>query len=152
MNSKPMFFRRGFIVDQRAVLGLPMRLTVSLIIGVVALVVIFGFVFGVCLFPQKLVVDVEPVVHFVSGGSCGNFSINVTVTDSSGNPVKDASVIIKGLSGAGSNYTDSQGFASVNIEGCLKPGRSEGYFDVRVDASGCFERFSQVDMIKVVRS
>lgn len=141
-----------FIRNERAVLGLPMRLTVILIIGVVALIAILAFILNPCLLPDKMIVVVEPIVNEITTGDEATFDIDVHVTDSSGNPVKSANVIIDGLGGAGSGRTDEYGDTTVQIMVRLEPGKIQGFLDVTVKAGACYEKFSQSDMIAVVRS
>jgi len=147
--SKSLVF---FIRNNRAVLGLPMRLTVILIIGVVALIAILAFILNPCLFPEKLVVVVNPTVNTINTGDEATFDLDVHVSDSEGNPVKSANVIIDGLGGAGSGRTDKYGDTTVQIMVRLDPGRIQGFLNVKVNAGACYERFSQLDMIAVVRS
>ena len=74
--------RRLFASDKNAVIGLPMRLTVSLIIGALALLFILSYILDPCLFPGKMVVTVNPMVNIIPIGSDqAVFSINVHVSD-----------------------------------------------------------------------
>jgi len=142
---------KNFLYDENAVIGLPMRLTVSLVIGAAALSLILLFILNPCLFPGKLVVHVQPMVNVIpSGSDSADLSLTVFVNDSDYDPVSGANVIIVGLDGAGSNTTGPNGLAVVDITVSLQSGVYEGYLDVKVEAP-CFERFSQEDMVKVVR-
>ncbi len=139
-----------------AVLDLPMRLTVAVIIGSVALAAILGYILNPCLFPGKMMVSVNPmlgsVVEQADGTAQGNVLFTVTVTDTNGRPITAALVVIKGLGGIISGNTGTNGQISLTITGIrLAAGVYEGYLDVDVKAS-CFESFSQRDMIKIIRS
>jgi hypothetical protein len=138
----------AFIKNEKAVLGLPMRLTVSLIIGTVALAAILSYILNPCLFPARMIVSVNPIVHTISGDDAINMTVYVNET--TGHPIKDAIVIIKGLGGAGTNMTDEHGKAIINITVKLQDGQYEGYLDISVKAA-CHEPFSQQDIIKIVR-
>ena len=145
-------FFSNFIKNKKAVLGLPMRLTVSLIIGVIALAAIISYISNPCIFPDKIIVTVNPMVNHISNGSNqANFNIDIYVKDSDGYSIKNALVIVKGLNGINSSYTDLNGKTVVNINVTLHESAYEGYLDVIVKVP-CYETFSQNDMIKIIRS
>ena len=141
-----------FIKNKKAVIGLPMRLTVSLIIGVVALAAILSFITNPCIFPDKMIVTINPMVNYISSGNNhAMFNLTIFVNESNGHPIKDALVLIKGLGGIATGYTDVNGKTVVNIDVALHEGVNEGYLDINVKAP-CYETFIQGDMIKIVRS
>ena len=142
---------RALIRDDNAVLGLPMRLTVSIIIGTVALAAILAFMLNPCLFPGKLVVSVSPLVHEIPPDqNSTNLTLFVSVTGMDGHPLSGATVRITGLGGTGSGVSDQTGKTTVPLTVTLGEGSDEGYLDVVVKAA-CRTSFSQLDMIKVVR-
>jgi hypothetical protein len=138
-----------FFSDEWAVLGLPMRLTVAVIIGTIALASILGFILNPCLFPTKMIISVDPMSQDIT--SSITFPCDVLVQDQQGRPVIGAQVLIKGLGAAQSIATDVAGKASFTLTVALSTGTSEGYLDVQVKAP-CFETFSQPDMIKIYRT
>jgi len=139
-----------FLNDEYAVLGLPMRLTVSLIIGAIALLAILSFILNPCVFPHKMHVSITPLVTTVQGSTAENVSFIVIVHDINGVPLRGASVIIKGLGGAGSGFSDEAGRTSVHLQVRLEDGLYEGYLDISVKAT-CHVTFEQQEMIKVVK-
>ena len=141
----------SFIKNNWAVIGMPMRLTVSIIIGTAALIAILAFILNPCLFPGKIVVSINPMINEILIGDSGDFIIDIKVTDSENYPISGANVIITGLGGAGYGSTDVNGKTSIDITAWLQPGQNEGYLDITVKCS-CFETFSQSNMIKVVRA
>ncbi|MFH1101194.1 MAG: hypothetical protein V1726_04060 [Methanobacteriota archaeon] len=150
--TKHRFFRNRksvfpFIPNVSAVVGLPMRLTVSLIIGAVALAAILTYILNPCLFPGKIVVSITPMVYDITANTTLNMS--VTVTETSGSPISGATVLVDGLGGAGANTTDIHGKTVIQLSVHLESGQHEGYLDVVVKAA-CHETFSQNDMIKVI--
>ena len=149
-NHRILGISTTFIKNEKAVLGLPMRLTVSLIIGTVALVAILSYVMNPCLFPDRMIVSVNPMVNIVSGNNSTGINITIYVNETNGYPIKNANVIIKGLTGIGANHTDENGKTIIQITVKLENGVSEGYLDVSVKAA-CHETFSQQDMIKILR-
>ena len=149
-NHRILGVSTTFIKNEKAVLGLPMRLTVSLIIGTVALVAILSYVMNPCLFPDRMIVSVNPMVNIVSGNNSTEINITIYVNETNGYPIKNANVIIKGLTGIGANHTDENGKTIIQITAKLENGVNEGYLDVSVKAA-CHETFSQQDMIKILR-
>jgi len=151
LNHRILGISTTFIKNEKAVLGLPMRLTVSLIIGTVALVAILSYVMNPCLFPERMIVSVNPMVNIVSGNNSTDINITIYVNETNGYPIKNANVIIKGLTGVGANHTDENGKTIVHINVKLENGVNEGYLDVSVKAV-CHETFSHQDMIKILRN
>jgi len=139
-----------FIKNKKAVIGLPMRLTVSIIIGMVALVAIISYITNPCLFPDRMIVTVSPMVNIVPGDQPANLNITIYVSEINEHPIKNANVIIKGLTGIGANLTDENGKTTIRITTKLESGMNEGYLDVTVKAP-CHETFSQQDMIKIIQ-
>ena len=137
--------------NNNAVLGLPLRIMVSLVIGTVALGAILSYILNPCLFPERLVVSVSPMMTTVSGDQPVNATFLVHVNDTKSHPICDARVIIKGLGGACSGYTDNQGKITLVVQVQLDPGIHEGYLGLSVSAS-CHEPFEQFDVIKIVRT
>jgi len=142
--------RKIFLKNESAVLGLPLRLTVSLIVGTLVLVAILSMILNPCLFPSRILVTITPQVTLVQGNSPENVSFTVFVNDTDGFPLSGASVIIKGLGGAGSGVTDDHGKVLVQLAVQLESGTSEGYLDVTVKAV-CHVPFEHQGFVKVVR-
>jgi len=140
-----------FIVNEHAVLGLPMRLTVSLVIGTVALIAILSYITNPCLFPERMIVSLTPIVTTLPGSEPENVTFTVYVNETDGHPLSGASVIIKGLGGAGSGFSDDNGKVRIQIQVQLESGVYEGYLDISVKAA-CHESFEHQDMIKIVKT
>jgi len=140
-----------FIVNEHAVLGLPMRLTVSLVIGTVALIAILSYIMNPCLFPERMIVSLTPIVTMLPGSEPENVTFTVYVNETDGHPLSGASVIIKGLGGAGSGFSDDAGKVRIQIQVQLESGVYEGYLDISVKAA-CHESFEHQDMIKIVKT
>ena len=140
-----------FLKNEKAVIGLPMRLTVSLIIGAAALSIILFYILNPCLFPGKMIVSVDPMINIIpTGFDEYEFEITVNVTDTQGYAINEASVMIKGLHDAVSNFTNSNGQATIKIKPRLESGVHESYLDIVVKAQ-CLKKFSKSRLIKVVR-
>ncbi len=142
----------AFIKNENAVIGLPMRLTVSIIIGTVALIAILSFILNPCLFPSKMIVSVDSMVNEIPVGNVSaDFNFTFSVIDREGHSIQNANIIIKGLGGIGSGSTDENGEITIQISVELEEGQYEGYLDVSVKAA-CYDTFSQNDMIKIVKA
>ena len=140
-----------FLSNNKAVMGMPLRLTVCLVIGSAALLFILSFILNPCIFPGKMIVSVDPMVNTISGGGDSQeFTISIKVTDNNGYPVEGANIVIKGLGTAASGKTDSDGIKDLKITPHLGSGIYEGYLDLIVKSS-CKETFSQTKMIKIIR-
>jgi hypothetical protein len=139
-----------FFGDDHAVLGLPLRVTVSLIIGMAALGAILSYILNPCLFPERLIVTVSPMVITISDGNTTDASFLVHVSDTKSHPVTDARVIIKGMGEGCCGFTDENGSTTLTLQVHLDPGIHEGYLDLSVSAA-CHEPFEQMDFIKIVK-
>ena len=152
---------RTFIEDEEAVEGLPVRLIVVLVVGVIALSAMVAALNGFK--PQKaLTASVIEV-----GGKDGNLLVvpktgyasvehnwtcRVLVVDADGNPVSGASVIVHGLSGAGGGVTDKNGKAYLNKtdDVMLNANQNSGYMTLEVSAPG-YNNFKNENAMAVVR-
>jgi hypothetical protein len=143
--------KRYFLKNIYAVLGLPLRLTVSLIIGTIVLFAILSYILNPCLFPHQMIVSITPQVTFVNGTDPENVSFIVFVNDSNGHPLTNASVIIKGLGGAGSGFSDKTGRSIITLQVQLQQGLYEGYLDISVKAP-CHVPFDCQAIAKVVKN
>ncbi|MBN1281295.1 MAG: hypothetical protein JXA00_06565 [Candidatus Thermoplasmatota archaeon] len=142
---------RRLTAEAHAVLGLPLRLSVAVIIGTVALAAIVGFITNPCLFPRQVLVSIDPMVHTINHTGVDTITVTVTVTETDGRPISEALVVITGLQAAASGYTITNGSVRLTVaEVTLLQGTSEGYLDVRVTAP-CHDTFSQTDLIKIRR-
>ena len=142
----------GLTKNNYAVIGLPLRLTVSIVIGIIALSFILFYILNPCIFPAKMIVSIDPLINKIPlGFDEYEFEINITVKDRQGYPVKEANVLVKGLGDVFSNLTNENGITKIHIKPELQKGVYEGYLDIVVKAQ-CLETFSQNKIIKVVRS
>jgi len=144
-KTKSYFFKNEY-----AVLGLPLRLTISLIIGTIALLAILSFILNPCLFPQRMLVSITPLITDLQGNGPENVSFTIIVRNTNGVPITGAAVIIKGLGGAGLGFSDDLGRAFVHLQIDVEEGFYEGYLDISVKAP-CHVAFEQQDMIKVLK-
>ncbi len=145
--KKPRFL----LSNRKAVMGMPIRLTVCLIIGSAALLFILSFILNPCIFPGKMTVNVSPMVNKITGDdNYETFDITIEVFDEDGYPIENANIIIKGLGAAVAGNTNNNGIKDLSITPFLETGVYEGYLDLIVKAP-CKETFSQTKMIKIIR-
>jgi len=133
-------------MDKKAVVELPMRMIVTLIIGGTALGFITYYLTSNCWSPENTQVTWSPDIL-----SEGSNDLEVKVTDGHGKPIKNAIVTVTGLGTASSNKTGSNGEAYLHINPILPQYRSEGYLSIQVKAGRCYRDFIQNDAIKVVK-
>jgi hypothetical protein len=121
-----------FLRDERAIEGLPVRLVVSLVVGAACLSVMLNMVNGVgTLAVSEL--DVQPEQEVVEPA---HQDLTVTVVDADGDPVADATVVVKGgtadLDGVATAKSDADGRATVTIDPSLGANQAEGTLEIDV--------------------
>ena len=152
---------RKFINNEDAVEGLPVRLIVVLVVGVIALAAMVAALNGFK--PQKMlsasVVEVGGkdgnllmITKTGYGPVENNWTCRVQVIDANGNPVAGASVIVHGLSGAGGGVTDNKGIAYLTKTNDVKlnANQNSGYMTLEVSAPG-FNTYTNENALAVVR-
>lgn len=151
-------------LDERGVEGLPIRLIVVLVIGVVALAAIVGALNEFR--PNKTlgaaVIEVDGVdgnlLTITATGaeevSKTNVKVVVRVSDVDGEPVIGASVSLTGLGAAASAMTGADGNATVRFSSpvkiTLQENQNEGYLALEVVSDG-FNDYSNERALKVAR-
>jgi hypothetical protein len=129
-------FRR----DERAIEGLPIRLVIALVVGVASLSLMMSMLGGL----EGLgvsEVDVQPSPEVVEAGQQ---DLALTVVGPNGDPVANATVVVKGGTAQLSNITTARtgadGRATVSVAPRLGPNQEEGtvVFDVKPPAGSEF--------------
>ncbi len=128
--------------SNKAVLGLPLRLVVGIIVGGVALSAVLYYLASPCIFPKELSVNWSPI----SIPNEEKTPITVIVR-LNGKNVDGAIVIINGLGNISYNKTIN-GKATLYFTPHMK-GRYEGYLSLTVKGNGCYRRFYEEKAIKV---
>ena len=131
-------------MDRNGVLGLPLRMVVSIIVGGVALSTVLYFLSSSCIMPKELEVTWKPIV--ISNEKKNEITVSVFAD---GKAVRGAEVIIHGLGNASYGKTGKNGNVTLYFTPHMK-GKNEGYVDIRVTAQGCYKSFEEEDAIKVV--
>ncbi|HNW37920.1 MAG TPA: Ig-like domain-containing protein [Methanosarcina vacuolata] len=155
-----------FIRHDEKAMELPINIVVMLVVGMVALATLISIMPT----PTK---DMSVFVENAGlrGGTLekGNsiivdentaenpFAITVVVktTDSDGNPVRNANVILRGLGGAASNTTDANGFTYLTTpqgaEVRLDPNQNEGTMDLKIVADGFYD-YEKKDAVMIIKT
>lgn len=160
--------KNKWLKDRRGIEGLPMHL---IIIVVIAGVVIAAILAMMGTFNPKDSIQIEYAGtdgrHNCSDGHGSlvkvnatgaeevihiNFTATIKVFDSKGNPVKGATVVLAGAQSAGSNTTDANGTAKVEVDDAvLKANQQQAYMSLTVKASG-FHDYTDEESILLQRT
>jgi hypothetical protein len=112
--------------DERAIEGLPIRLVIALVVGVASLGIMMNVLGGIVP-PGVNELDTQPQPEVISEGGG---SVTVTVVDSNGDPVSNATVVAESgtadLDGIKTAETGANGTASLSISPDLAPNQEEG--------------------------
>ncbi|MHB9288722.1 carboxypeptidase regulatory-like domain-containing protein [Halobacteriales archaeon Cl-PHB] len=120
--------------DERAIEGLPIRLVIALVVGVASLSVMMGMISDLDSLGTTEV-DVRPAEDVIEETD-ETRDFLVTVVDSSGNPVADATVYARSgtaeIDGIETGQTSSSGRARLEISPSLGPNQVEGTIELEV--------------------
>jgi len=131
---------RSLADDERAIEGLPIRLVIALVVGVASLSVMMSMLSGINGLAVTEV-DAQPDPDVVTPG---DQSIDVRVVDADGDPVSNATVVVRGetanLDGVRTATTDGEGVATVEVSPSLGPNQDSGTLaiDIKPPAGGEF--------------
>ncbi len=146
----------ALLADERAVEGLPVRLVVAFVVGVASLSVMLGMVSGLGgLATSEVGVQLGAGDEVISPNQQ---SLDVTVVDTEGRPVPDATVLVKpdtadmpdGLVHA---KTGDDGTAKLTVNPDLARGQSEGelQIDIKPPSAGDYRDRQGNTAVLVVR-
>ncbi|WP_049924009.1 DUF7382 domain-containing protein [Halopiger djelfimassiliensis] len=93
-GGSPSRTKRSFVDDHRAIEGLPIRLVIALIVGVMSLGIMLQILGGIGTFEGDTEVDVAFQNDTVEVGGNDN-KFTVSVVDEEGNEVNDATLVAK---------------------------------------------------------
>lgn len=139
---------KKLLSNELAMIDLPMRMLVSLTIGLISITVILSFLFQPALFDQEVIVTIHPSVAIVNETNPETF-FTVTVSDEQAHRIPHAQVVLHGDSFVQSNMTDNKGQTTIEVNITIPAHQYETFADVRVKASG-YQTFFEQDLIKIV--
>ncbi|SIQ74868.1 hypothetical protein SAMN05421858_0278 [Haladaptatus litoreus] len=127
-----MSIRQRFRSDNRAIEGLPIRLVIALVVGVASLSVMMNMLSGLNgLAVSELDAKPEPEVI-----EPGQQTVEIAVIDADGNPVSDATVVVKSDSARVERIetatTESDGQARLSIDPGLGPNQDDGTLEIDI--------------------
>ncbi|MFT4948474.1 MAG: hypothetical protein ACI9CA_000596 [Natronomonas sp.] len=137
--------------DERAIEGLPIRLVIALVVGVASLAVMMNTIQGLgALGVSEL--DARPSPDVVEPGTQ---TVNVTVVDSGGDTVANATVVAKSgsarLSRVTTAETGADGTVRLTVDPRLGPNRVEGTveLDVKPPSDSYADRRGNTDILVI---
>lgn len=128
-TRRPPMRRSGFVEDERAIEGLPVRLVIALVVGVASLSVMMGMIDGIgSLGMTELDVTLEENDVIYTGEAT---DLTATVVDPEGTPVNGATVILRGESaqlseGIETEHTTEDGTVSFTVDPELSANQRQG--------------------------
>jgi len=138
---------RFFLKNRQAVIDMPLRLTVTIVIGTLVLIAILTYMNNTTLIAEEIIVEIDTYsVEYQD-----NNSFQITVTDTQHQPLCDCLVIIKGLGQITSNRTDTSGLTTLKVSCSLNATQQQGYLDVIVKPPDGYRDYQQDEFIKVYR-
>ncbi|MFC4551718.1 MULTISPECIES: DUF7382 domain-containing protein [Halorussus] len=124
--------RRRFRSDSRGIEGLPIRLVIALVVGVASLSVMMNMLSGL----NGLTVtelDARPAPDVISPDEK---TLEIEVVDPDGNPVSDATVVVRGetasIDGVRTAETGDDGVAEVTLDPTLGANQREGTLEIGI--------------------
>jgi len=133
-------------MNEKATLGLPLRMIVSIIVGGAALSTILYYIGSSCFYPEELQVNWQP--SYIENGKD---SVIIVEVKAKGHAIKDARVLIKGLGNAAYGETNESGIVMLHFTPHMPNYENEDYLSIEVKSNGCYKKFYQENAIKVVR-
>lgn len=145
---------------------LPINIVVMLVVGMVALATLISimptptkdmsvFVESTALGGGNLVTGNSIIVDASTAENPFVITVVVKTTDSDGNPVRNANVILRGLGGAASNTTDANGITYLTTppgaEVRLDPNQNEGTMDLNIVADGFYD-YEKKDAVMIIKT
>ena len=137
-----------FFTDDCAVIDLPLRMLVSLVIGLISLTVILSFVFQPSLFEQELIVSIHPSIAVINQTNPETHFL-ITVSDEQAHLISQAQVIVHADTFIKYNMTDNNGETTIKVNTTTQTDQYETFADVKVKASG-YQSFFGKDLIKII--
>lgn len=138
--------------DDRAALGLPLKMAVLTVVGVAGLAALLSALPS-CVVPAPLAAEVVSVDGRAGDTLHGSRPAQIAIlVTAKGGPVRDATVVLSGAGTAGpgaaaAGRSDRAGNATLLLDPLpvwtrlVGEGREEGYLKLSASAPGCYQRF-----------
>ena len=148
-----MSFKR-ILTDEQGSVGLPMRMVVLTIIGLIGFAAIVGSISNAPTPPRPMYAVANISSFTLPGGSGDTPPLLLYIFDNDNNPIGGANVVVWGPShsAAAGGVTDSGGEVVIRVSNISLPvGKQEGYISVKVMADG-YQDYSDGYLVKVVKT
>ncbi|NYT19121.1 MAG: carboxypeptidase regulatory-like domain-containing protein [Methanosarcinales archaeon] len=144
---------KKIIQDERAAIGLPIRMVVLTIIGMIGFAVIVSSIVNAPTTPRPMYATSNVTSITISGESGNTGLLEITVSNFDGDPIGGCNVVLRDPSGtiAAGGLTDSSGQVWMQLNNISLPtGKHEGYITIKAMADGYLEHDDE-HFVKVVR-
>jgi len=148
-----MYLKR-LLRNERASVGLPMRMVVLTIIGLIGFAAIVGSISNAPVAPRPMYAVANISSFALLNGSGDTPPLLITVFDNDDNQIGGANVIVWGpsRSAAAGGITDSGGEIVIQVGNISLPvGKQEGYLSIKVMADGYMDNTDGY-LVKVVKT
>jgi hypothetical protein len=139
---------RCFSDNNEAIVDLPMRLLVSLIIATISISAIFAFMFQYSLFPPEMIISVSPVIVSINETN-HTPEFSVLITNPEGQGIAHAQVIFKTDECIRMEMTNEHGKAFLSMNLSCHNDIDESFIDVMIKHPR-YLPFNQEKMIKII--
>ncbi|SES74264.1 hypothetical protein SAMN04488587_0744 [Methanococcoides vulcani] len=144
---------KSIIQDEKAAIGLPIRMVVLTIIGMIGFAVIVSAIVNAPTAPRPMYAT-SNVTSITLSGEFGNSGpIEITISNFDGDPIGGCNVVLRDPSGtvASGGLTDSSGQVQMQLMNISLPtGKREGYITIKAMADGYLEHNDE-HFVKVIR-
>ena len=148
-----MYLKR-LLRDERGSVGLPIRMVVLTIIGLVGFAAIVGSISNAPAAPRPMYAVANVSSFTLPDGSGDTPPLLITVFDNDDNQIGGANVVVWGpsRSAAAGGVTDSGGEVVLQVANISLPvGKQEGYLSIKVMADGYMD-YTDGYVVKVVKT
>ena len=145
---------KSLLRDERGSVGLPIRMVVLTIIGLIGFAAIVGSISNAPTAPRPMYAVANVSSFTLPDGSGNTPPLFVTVFDNDDNQISGANVVVWGpsRSAAAGGVTNSDGEFVIQIVNISLPiGKQEGYLSIKVMADGYLD-YTDGYVVKVVKT
>lgn len=145
---------KSLLRDERGSVGLPIRMVVLTIIGLIGFAAIIGSIANAPAAPRPMYAVANVSSFTLPNGSGDTPKLLITVFDNDDNQISGANVVVWGPShsAATGGVTDSGGEVVIQVANVSLPvGKQEGYLSIKVMADGYLD-YTDGYVVKVVKT
>lgn len=145
--------QKSIVQDETAAIGLPIRMVVLTIIGMIGFAVIVSAIVNAPTAPRPMYATPDVTSITLSGNNSSTGPIGITISNFDGEPVGGCNVVLRDPSGtvASGGLTDSSGQVVMQLNNISLPvGKHEGYVTIKAMADGYLDHDDD-HFVKVIR-